>query len=76
VEDTTTLPAVTLLMITMSVVTPAEEAMSCLKLLSSCVSAASGCVRHRCRTQGGIVLRTRYANGRLPTLCMSSVGVV
>ena len=40
VEDTTTLPAVTLLMITMSVVTPAEEAMPCLKLLSNVLRAA------------------------------------
>ena len=40
VEDTTTLPAVTLLMITMSAVTPAEEAISCLKLLSNVLRAA------------------------------------
>jgi hypothetical protein len=40
VEDTTTLPAVTLLMITMSVVTPAEVAMPCLKLLSNVLRVA------------------------------------
>jgi hypothetical protein len=40
VEDTTTLPALMLLMNTLSVVTPAEEAMPCLKLLSNVLRAA------------------------------------